>query len=129
MRVGMLRTGDDLLRGPLLHDLPKVHDREAIGQDPRQAEVVRDEQVRQAAFLPKVHHELKDFRPDRHIEHRHRFIGDDEVGLEARAAAMETRCRCPPLSSFGKRSTNSSAGLSPASSSDRDTSAAISSGS
>src|SRR5256712_2354201 len=80
--VRMLRMGDDLLGGPFLDDLAEIHDRDPIGQDPREAQVVRDEEVRQAAFLPEVRHELKDLGPDRHVEHRDRLVRDDEVGLE-----------------------------------------------
>ena len=48
------------------------------------------------------------------VEHRDGLVGDEEIGLRAtRLAAIATRCRWPPESSCGKRSTKSSAGASP----------------
>ena len=38
--------------------------------------------VNKAASVAQVQHQLQDPRSDRHVEHRHRFIGHDELGLE-----------------------------------------------
>jgi hypothetical protein len=43
---------------------------------------VGDEQVRQAAGGAQVQHQAQQLGPDRHVEHRHRLVGHDDLGLE-----------------------------------------------
>src|SRR2546428_411965 len=35
-----------------------------------------------SATSSEVHHHLEDLGPDRHVEHRNRFVRDDEIGLQ-----------------------------------------------
>ena len=43
-RVGMHRAGEHVPRGPHFYDPPEVHDGDAIGDRPREAEVVRHDE-------------------------------------------------------------------------------------
>ena len=79
-RVGMVRVLDDLLGRSDLHDPTEVHDRDPVGDDPGERQVVGDEQVRQPALLAQVEHQPQELRPDRDVEHRHGLVGDDELG-------------------------------------------------
>src|SRR5207245_3492873 len=45
LRVRVARIPDDLRAVPRLHDFPQVPDGDPVGRDPRQPEVVRDEEV------------------------------------------------------------------------------------
>ena len=48
---------DDFVRGTNLHDPSQVDDRDAVGDNPREREVVRDEQVGKVAALAEVQHQ------------------------------------------------------------------------
>ena len=74
--------GDDLVRRTDLHDPAEVHDRDAVGDHPRERQVVGDEQVRQIALGPQVEHEPQQLRPDRDVEHADGLIGDDQLRPE-----------------------------------------------
>jgi hypothetical protein len=74
-RKQRLRVGD-------LDDLAEIHDRDAIGHLPYDAEVVRDEEISEAQPLLELHQQIDDLRLDRHVEGRDRLVADDEVWLE-----------------------------------------------
>src|SRR5881409_921076 len=82
LRVGVPRILDQLSRRPFLDDLPQVHDPDAVREDPREGEVVGDEQVGEAFLLPQLQEQLEDFRADRHVEHRDGLVGHDELGIQ-----------------------------------------------
>ena len=101
LRVGMPRALDDVARVALLDDPSEVHDRDAVAQLPRQAEVVGDEQQRELARPLQLEQHLQDLRAHRDVEHRHRLVADDPGGLEHEVAAIATRWRWPPESWCG----------------------------
>src|SRR6267143_2027224 len=82
LRVRMLRLADHLFRGSDLHDFSEVHHGNAVLDDPRQAQIVCDEEVREPTGGSQIHHELEDSRANRHVEHGDRLVRDDEVRLE-----------------------------------------------
>ena len=82
LRVRVARLVDDRVRRPDLHDLAEVHHRDAIGDHPRQRQVVGDEQVGQVALRAQVEHQAQQLRPDRDVEHAHRLVRDDELRPE-----------------------------------------------
>ena len=84
--VRVARRADDLLGRPDLHDLAEVHDRDPIGDDPGQRQVVGDEQVGQPALDAQVEHQPQQLGPDRDVEHRHRLVGDDDLGVHDQGA-------------------------------------------
>ena len=45
-------------------------------------EVVGDVDVGQAELILQLEHQLEDLRPDAHVQHRHRLVGDEDVGVE-----------------------------------------------
>src|SRR6266511_838571 len=74
LRVGMERVGvEHLLRGEL-HEVAEVHHRDAIGDVVHDAQVVRDEQVRELDLLLEIVEEVEDLRLDRHVERAHRLV-------------------------------------------------------
>ena len=79
LRVRVARRPDHLLRRPDLHDPAEVHDRDPVREDPRDRQVVGDEQVGQAALAAQVEHQPQQLGADRDVEHRDRLVGDDEV--------------------------------------------------
>ena len=82
LRVGMLRALDHVGREPALDHPPEVHDRDPVAQRPGEAEVVGDEQQRQLAPALQLDQHGDDLRPHRGIEHRHRLVADQPLGLE-----------------------------------------------
>ena len=72
--------------GPISMILPEVHDRDAVGDHPRERQVVGDEQVRQVALGPQVEHQPQQLRPDRDVEHADGLVGDDQLRPEHEGA-------------------------------------------
>ncbi len=77
-RVRVARIVDDRRGRADLQDLAQVHDRDAVGDDPGQREVVGDEQVGQAALLAQVEHQREQLGADGDVEHRDWLVGDHE---------------------------------------------------
>ena len=65
------------------------------------AEIVRDEQQRQAEAALQVGEQVEDLRLHRDVERRDRLVADDEPGPGASARAMAMRWRWPPLKACG----------------------------
>ena len=82
LRVRVPRILDQLPGRPFLDDLPQVHDPDSVREDPREGEVVGDEQVREAFLLAQLQEELEDLRADRDVEHRDGFVGHQELRIQ-----------------------------------------------
>jgi hypothetical protein len=54
----MQRTFENVIPCPLLDDKTEVHDGDAVRHVPDDGEVVRDEEILQAEFLPQVHEQV-----------------------------------------------------------------------
>ena len=80
----MLRVANDLARRPLLDDAAEVHDGDAVREVGGRREVVRDHQDSEA-LVPEAVQEAEDTRPHRHVEHRDRLVGHEELGVEDQA--------------------------------------------
>ena len=52
MRIRMLGLADHLFGGSDFHNLSEIHDRDAVGDDPRQTEIVGDEEIGEPAGFP-----------------------------------------------------------------------------
>src|SRR5262245_23908345 len=63
-------------------DAPTIHHRDAVTHVTDDADVVTDDDVAELEFVTKIKQEVEDLRPERHIERRGRFVGDDELRLE-----------------------------------------------
>src|SRR2546426_6557185 len=86
LRVRMPRILDQFARGTFFDDLAEVHDADPVREDPREREVVGDEQVREPFLVPQIDEELQDLRADRHVEHGDRLVGDEELRVEDEGA-------------------------------------------
>ena len=84
--VGMQGILIEPLGGGDFDDLTEIHHGDAVGNVFHNAEVVRDEQIRQAKGFLEVFEEVDDLRLYGHIEGRDRFVGNDEFGIEREGA-------------------------------------------
>ena len=82
----MLRILEDRPPRPNLDDLAEIHHGDAVADPLHDRHVVRNKQIRQAELRLKVEHQIDDLSPDRHVQRRHRFVGDDDLGLERERA-------------------------------------------
>src|SRR6266540_7196595 len=88
-----------LLRRPLLHDDPVIHEDHAVGGVPREAHLVAHHQHGHAAAL-ELAHDVEDAAHELRIERGGGLVEQHHLGLE-RARAIATRCCWPPESSPG----------------------------
>ena len=72
---------EDLVDGPLLHDLAGVHDDHVVDHLGDHAEVVGDQHQRGARPLLDRLEQLQDLRLDRHVERGRRLVGDQQLRL------------------------------------------------
>ena len=79
----MSRLLEDLPYRALLHDPSREHDGDAIGQRGDDAQIVRDQQHREAALAPFTVQQLEDLDLDGHVQRRGRFVGDQHVRVPA----------------------------------------------
>ncbi len=96
--VGVRRRGEDLFAGADLDDPADVHDGDVVGHEPQRRQVVRDEQVRQAA---ESRRSLSRLRIWARIETSSAETASSQMitrGSTASARAIDTRCRWPPES-------------------------------
>ena len=80
-RIGMQRAAEHGLRGAALHQARGIHDVHAVGVARDDAEVVRDDDDRDAEPPRQVLHQLEDLRLDGHVQRRGRLVGDQELGV------------------------------------------------
>ena len=78
-RVGVPRRGEDVLGRALLDDPPQVHHRHAVGDVPRQPEVVGDDEDRHLGLAHQAQHQREDLAAHRRVEARHRLVGDEQA--------------------------------------------------
>jgi hypothetical protein len=76
----------DLLGRAELDDLPQVHDRDPVGDVTNDAEVVRDEDIREPELVLDVFEQVDDLCLDRDVEGRDRLVGDDQLRLQRQGA-------------------------------------------
>ena len=74
----MLRIGEERVHRRLLDDAAGVHDRDAIGHLGDDAEIVGDQQQRQAHPRLQLAQQVEDLRLDRHVERGRRLVGDQQ---------------------------------------------------
>ena len=84
--VRMLRRGEQRLGGRRLDDASDVHHRHALADVLDHRQVVRDEEHGEAERVLQLEEQVEDLRLDRHVEGRHRLVGDDEPRVERERA-------------------------------------------
>ena len=82
LRVRVLRVGEHLLGAAELDDPAEVHHGDAVGDVPRQAEVVGDGDDREPALVDERPQQRQDLAADRGVERGHRLVGEQQLRLE-----------------------------------------------
>ena len=82
LRVRVLRILVDHLRRADLDDPAEIENRDAVAEELRGREVVRDVEVREVELALEVEHQLEDLRPHAHVEHRDGLVRDEQRGIE-----------------------------------------------
>jgi hypothetical protein len=77
----MARPVEDIARPPGLHDAARVHDGDPVAELGHDAEVVGDEDHREAGLALDVLQEAQVLRLDRHVEGGRRLVGDQQARL------------------------------------------------
>ena len=80
--VRVLGIAEQFLGLGQLDHLADVHDRHAVGDVADDAEVVRDEEVREAELFLEVGEEVDDLGLDGHVEGRDGLVGDDKPRVQ-----------------------------------------------
>ena len=78
----MARVGEHLLGGSHLDDPAEVHHGQAVGDVPRQAEVVRDDQSGKSEFVAQPQQQREDLAAYRCVEGCDGLVGDEHDRLE-----------------------------------------------
>ncbi len=81
-RVGIDRRVEDLVEIAALDDQAVVHDQHPVGDLGDDAEVVGDQDRRQAAFAVEPLEQGEDLGLHGDVERRRRLVGDQDLGLE-----------------------------------------------
>src|SRR5690606_7152972 len=79
--VFVLRVGKDLRRRAGLDDLALRHHADAVGDLAHDAEIMGNEQHRQATVALQIGQELQDLRLNRDVERRGWLVGNQELRL------------------------------------------------
>ena len=82
----MDRTREEVVDGGELDDDAEVHHGDAVGDVPDDAQVVRDEDVREAEVPLQVVEQVDDLRLNRDVERRDRLVGDDQLRVQRERA-------------------------------------------
>ena len=72
----MTRSREHVARRTALHDAPEVHDCDPVAQMANHAEVMGDEQHREAEIGAQRGDQVEDLGLQRDVERGHRFVGD-----------------------------------------------------
>ncbi len=76
--VRMLGAREDRLRRPALHQMPRVHHEDPVGDVASAGQVVRDVQDREVLLVTEARHHVEQADADRDVQHRDRFVGEDQ---------------------------------------------------
>ena len=86
LRVGVLRPRENIGRAALLDDDAVLHDGDLLAHVRGDAQVVRDEQHRQVEGGAQLVQQVEHLLLHRHVERRHRLVGDDQLRLHGERA-------------------------------------------
>jgi hypothetical protein len=78
-RIWVGAPGEHIAGGSDLDDAAEIHDRDAVAQMIDDAQVVADEDEREAELAAEVGKEVEDLGADRHVETRHRLVRDEQL--------------------------------------------------
>ena len=80
-RVRMARVAEQLVLARELHQPAEVHHADLVAHVPHHRQVVRDEQVREAALALQVLHDVEHLRLHAHVQRRGGLVADQEFRL------------------------------------------------
>ena len=83
LRIGMGGVGIEVVGVGQLHDPPEVHHRDPVAYVFHDAQVVRDEDIGEAALLLQRHEKVEHLGPYGHVQGAHRLVADDQFGVHA----------------------------------------------
>jgi hypothetical protein len=72
-------VGEHVLDRPGLGDLPGVHHDQLVRHVPRAGDVVGDVQDGHSLLITQLSHQVEQADPDRHVQHRDRLVGQDQL--------------------------------------------------
>ena len=79
--VWMKSPFDDVVGSAQFHDAPEVENGDPVGYEPCQRQVVCNEQIGQFPLLPEFHHQFQYPRTDGCVQHGHRLVCHDKIGV------------------------------------------------
>ena len=82
----MQRARENPLLRPLLDREAKIHHEHVVRDVTHDAEIVRDEEIRDSEIALQVGHKIEDLRLHRHIERGDRLVGDEQARLQHQGA-------------------------------------------
>ncbi len=101
LRVLVLRPLEHVGRSSGLDDLALEHDEDAVAEQADDAEVVADEQDRDASRVAKLEQELEHVGLHRDVEARRRLVGDEEARVGEKRARDAHALRLAPAQLVG----------------------------
>jgi hypothetical protein len=90
------RVGEHLLGGSHLDDPAEVHHGQAVGDVPREAEIVRDHQSGQSEFVAQPQEKREDLAAHRRVKGGDRLVGDEHARLEDHRPGDDHALALPP---------------------------------
>src|SRR6201995_1906620 len=85
--VGMLRSAEDTVGRPDLHDATEIENNDAVGQVAHDSEVVADEQVGDVLAARQIGEDVEDRRLDRDVQRRGPLVADDDAWVPGEGAS------------------------------------------
>jgi hypothetical protein len=79
--VGVRRVQDDLVARPALDDFAFVHDHDVRREVPGRGQVMGDVEHPELSLVLELVQEVQDLQANRHVQHRHRLVGEEDVGI------------------------------------------------
>ena len=93
----MQRARENSLLRPLLDREAKIHHEHVVRDVTHDAEIVRDEEIRDTQIALQVGQKIEDLRLHRDVERGDRLVGDEQAAAAASSArAIAMRWRWPP---------------------------------
>ena len=78
-RVGMLRVAEQAVLVGQFHQLPQIHHPHVVAHVPHHRQVVRDEQIGEAALALQIFHDVQHLRLNTDIQGGSGFIADQKL--------------------------------------------------
>ena len=79
--IGVARVAENFADGPLLHQLARIHDPDAVADAHHGAEIVADEDDGGIVLLAQATHQIQHRRLHRHVETRGGLVHEEQRGL------------------------------------------------